>query len=168
MQSMFDSVKSVAANISNSGERGSYTSEMFCCAFPQFTKCVPAENQEQDRECLVPEPMLSVFIKNANSSVLPSRWGDMWEYAAGLYVAHFAAMYLNTYADSSNSVKDVAVGSQPVGVVKSASMGDSSISYDNSAITSATEKWGSWNSTQYGQQLVTQARLIGMGGMYVI
>ena len=47
-------------------------------------------------------------------------------------------------------------------------MGDTTVSYDNEAITEASAKWGSWNATQYGQQLVTMARMIGMGGMYVI
>ena len=47
-------------------------------------------------------------------------------------------------------------------------MGNTSISYDNSAITTGTEKWGAWNATQYGAQLVTMARMVGMGGMYVI
>ena len=47
-------------------------------------------------------------------------------------------------------------------------MGDTSVSYDNSAVTAGTEKWGSWNTTQYGSQLVTMARMVGMGGMYAI
>ena len=55
-----------------------------------------------------------------------------------------------------------------VGAVKSAQMGNTSISYDNAAVTAGTEKWGAWNATQYGQQLVTLARQVGMGGMYVI
>ena len=46
-------------------------------------------------------------------------------------------------------------------------MGDTQISYDNSAVTIGTEKWGSWNATQYGQQLATLARLVGMGGMWI-
>lgn len=52
--------------------------------------------------------------------------------------------------------------------MKSASMGNTSISYDNSAITAGTEKWGAWNGTQYGSQLVTMARMAGMGGIYAI
>ena len=47
-------------------------------------------------------------------------------------------------------------------------MGDTSIKYDNEAITLSMAKWGSWNATQYGQQLISMARMIGMGGMYVI
>lgn len=77
-------------------------------------------------------------------------------------------MYLKTYAPSSDSASQVANGASQVGVVKAAAMGDTSISYDNSAITAGTEKWGAWNATQYGAQLVTMARMVGMGGMYCL
>ena len=91
----------------------------------------------------------------------------MWRYAAGLYLAHFAAMYLKTYAPASSGAAQAAAKAQPAGVIKSATMGDTSVSYDNSAVTIGTEKWGSWNATQYGQQLATLARLVGMGGMWI-
>jgi hypothetical protein len=55
-----------------------------------------------------------------------------------------------------------------LGVVKQATMGDTSVSYDNSAVTAGTEKWGTWNTTQYGAQLVTMARAIGIAGSYVV
>lgn len=35
-------------------------------------------------------------------------------------------------------------------------------------LTKATERWGDLNATQYGQLLATKARLVGMGGTYVI
>ena len=104
----------------------------------------------------------------ANDSVLPSRWGSMWRYAVGLYIAHFASLYLKTYSLGSDSVAQAAGRADQVVAVKSAAMGDTSISYDNSAVAAGTEKWGAWNATQYGSQLVTMARMVGMGGMFVI
>ena len=92
----------------------------------------------------------------------------MWRYAAGLYTAHFAALYLKTWSPGSDNSGQAAGSAAQPGAVKSATMGDTSISYDNSAVTAGTEKWGSWNATQYGSQLVTMARLVGMGGMYAI
>ena len=145
MTSRFQSAKEQAANLTQPGERGAYTKEMFREDFPQF-----------------------MFLTQANDSVLPSRWGSMWRYAAGLYLAHFSTMYLKTYAPASSGTAQVVAKAQPAGVIKSTTMGDTSVSYDNSAVTIGTEKWGSWNATQYGQQLVTLARLVGMGGMYVI
>ncbi len=155
----FEEVRKAAANVPRSGECGSYTIDMFKADFPQFFDC--------HGEMFLPETMMNTFIQQANDSVLPSRWGTMWRYAVGLYVAHFAALYLKTYAESSESAAQAASGAAQVGVVKSASMGDTSISYDNSAITSGTDKWGAWNATQYGTQLVTMARMVGMGGMWI-
>lgn len=167
MEPYFESVKRAASNISSAGERGGYTTEIFIEDFPQFSRIV-ADRQGNRSACLVPDSVMQIFVDQANGSVLPSRWGSLWRYAAGLYVAHFSAMYLKTYAPYSSSISQVVAGSQQTGAVKSATLGDTSVSYDNSAITAGTEKWGSWNATQYGQQLVTLARQVGMGGMYVI
>ena len=166
----FEGARAAASNVPWAGERGDYTVEMFQEDFPQFTASGSSEAGEAEAAVknLVPDRMLEAFIGQANDSVLPSRWGSMWRYAAGLYTAHFAALYLKTYAPSSDSAAQAAAGAAQVGAVKSASMGNTSISYDNSAITAGTEKWGAWNGTQYGSQLVTMARMAGMGGIYAI
>lgn len=165
----FMAAKAAASIVPWLGEYGEYTSEMFRQDFPQFTEISqPEEDGEARAVSLVPEAMLQMFIAQANDSVLPSRWGSMWRYAAGLYVAHFSALYLKTYAPCSRSIAQAAGGADQIGTVKSATMGDTSISYDNSAITAGTEKWGAWNATQYGSQLVTMARMVGMGGMFVL
>ena len=158
----FQSAKITAAGIPAPGEQGAYTPTMFLKDFPQFRKA------GEDDEPILPEHMLTMFVEYANNSVLPSAWGSSWRYAAGLYVAHHAAMYLKTYSDGSAAPEMVAAKSQPTGAVKSATMGDTSIDYDNSAVTIGMEKWGAWNATQYGQQLISQARIVGMGGIYVI
>ena len=163
---LFRGAKAVAANVPQPGEKGTYTLGMFQVDFPQFFSVT--EEPETIITPLLPESLLQGFIEQANDSVLPSRWGSMWRYAAGLYVAHYAALYLKTYRPSSDSPSQAAGGAEQVGVVKSATMGDTSISYDNSAVTAGTEKWGTWNATQYGAQLVTMARMVGMGGMFVI
>lgn len=170
MGALFQATKAATANVPQPGECGSYTADMFREDFPQFTVRVPSdtEGSGETMKDAVPEKMLELFISQANDSVLPGRWSSLWRYAAGLYVAHFAALYLKTYTPGSGSAAQVAVNAQNTGTVKAASMGDTSISYDNSAVTAGTEKWGSWNATQYGSQLVTMARMVGMGGMYVI
>ena len=155
-----------AANMPYPGEHGDYTAELFQEDFPQFTRAGPEEGEKTATELLIPKKMLEIFISQANDSVLPSRWGSMWRYAAGLYTAHFAALYLKTYSSGSSSAVQAAGSAEQTGVIKSAVMGDTSISYDNSAITAGSEKGGSWNSTQYGSQLVTMARMAGMGGLW--
>lgn len=165
----FQNIKMIAANVPQPGEQGSYTIPAFLEDFPQFCQEYKAAGSEEiQRKSLIPEVMLQTFIDQANDSVLPSRWGSMWRYAVGLYVAHFSAMYLKTYSPCSQNTGQVAGNSEQKGAVKTVSMGDTSVSYDNSAVTAGTEKWGSWNSTQYGSQLVTMARMVGMGGTYVI
>lgn len=170
MSEQFHGLISAAANMPQPGEVGAYTKEMFLTDFPQFTKKQNSQGEEEESQVvsLVPDPMLQVFINNCNASILPSRYGEIWRYAAGLYVAHFSALYLKTYSDGSSTPARAAATGQQAGLVKEATMGDTTIRYDNEAITEASAKWGSWNATQYGQQLVTMARMIGMGGMYVI
>lgn len=170
MAPCFATARSAAANVPQPGEHGDYRAEMFRKDFPQFTTTISSEEADGKEAVvdLVPEEMLQSFIDQVNDSVLPSRWGSMWRYAAGLYVAHFVSLYLKTYSPGSASAVQAAGNAAQVGTVKSAVMGDTSISYDNSAITAGTEKWGAWNATQYGSQLVTMARMVGMGGMFVL
>lgn len=159
----FDGVIAAAANMQASGEAGTYTTEMFLEDFPQFARA-----GMEPKESLVPIGMLGIFIGNANQSILPGRYFEMWRYAAGLYVAHFSTLYLKTYSDGSATTAQAAAKGQQTGLISEANMGDTSIKYDNEAITLAMAKWGSWNATQYGQQLISMARMIGMGGSYVI
>ncbi len=79
-----------------------------------------------------------------------------------------AALYLRTFAESSDTPAQAAATGATVGVVKSAALGDSSVTYDTDALTKATADWGDLNATQYGQILATKARMVGMGGSYVI
>ena len=77
-------------------------------------------------------------------------------------------MYLSTYVPNSETASQAASTGALTGVIKSATLGDSSVTYDTDALTKATEEWGSLNATKYGQMLATEARLVGMGGTYVI
>lgn len=166
---LFEGVKRTAANIAAPGERGEYTLDMFSTDFPEFFRAEiePCTGQKAYTP-LLPETIVSKYIESANNAVIPSRWGSDWEMAAGLYVAHFCALRLQTYADGSASPAAVAANAGNVGTVKTATLGDTSLSYDNSAINSGTEKWGTWNLTKYGSQLATMARMIGIAGMYAI
>lgn len=173
----FENAKKVASNIPAYGEKGEYTVDMFSSDFPQFYSKGTAEEVDPETDeittvttytPLIPQSMLDQFIDLANDSVLPSRWGVQWRYAAGLFVAHWSALYLRTYSDGSPNAQSVASGASQMGNVSMASMGDTTVKYDNGSIDAGTEKWGTWNATQYGAQLATMARMIGIGGMYVI
>lgn len=154
----FYGVRAAAANIGQS--QGNYTAEQFQQDFPQFFNA--------DGVSLVPETMLSEIINMANACVQPDKWLESWRYAVGLYVAHYATLYLRPYAESSPTAAQAAASGALVGVVKSATLGDSSVSYDTSALTKGTENWGDLNATTYGQMLANRAKLIGAAGSYAI
>lgn len=154
----FYGVKGAAANIGHS--TGDYTVAQFQVDFPQFFN--------SEGEPLLPETMLQEIINMANSSISPDKWGSSWRYAVGLYVAHYVTLMLRVYKPSSETAQDAAASGTLTGVVKSATLGDASVTYDTSAITAGTEDWGDLNSTTYGQMLASRARLIGLAGSYVI
>lgn len=158
----FAAARRTAANIPGPGEQGDYTADDFAEDFPEFYTVTDGEKVP-----MIPAAMLQRFIDSANAAVIPSRWGGDWRLAVGLYTAHLAALRMQTYADGSTPAA-TAANSANVGTVKTASLGDTSIGYDNTATNAGTEKWGAWNLTKYGSQLATMARMLGIAGTYVI
>ena len=159
----FWGVQAAAANLGYG--QGAYTAEMFQADFPQFFS---KGSEEAPAVSLVPPAMLEELICQANAAIQPDKWQEGWRYACGLYAAHYATLYLRTYAEGSDSPAQAAASGAMVGVVQSAKLGQDSITYDTSALTRATEAWGDLNATQYGQLLAARARLAGMGGSYVL
>lgn len=154
----FFGVRAAAANIGHSV--GDYTVEEFRQDYPQFFN--------SEGNFLGSLPMLEEIIRMANVSIQPDKWLDSWRYAVGLYVAHYATLSLRGYAESNETPQQAAASGALVGMVKSATLGDASVTYDTAAITAGTEDWGDLNSTTYGQILANRAKLIGLAGSYVI
>lgn len=154
----FDGVIAAASNISR--EQGEYLFCMFYEDFPQFFN--------GGGEPLVPESVMRQFIIDANARITPDRWFETWRFACGLYVAHRASMYLKTFREFSNSPSEAADTGARTGIVKRATLGDSSVEYDTGSVIGSTEAWGDLNATSYGQQLASMARIAGLGGSYVL
>ena len=154
----FFGVKAAAANIGTGV--GDYTVEQFREDYPQFFN--------SEGYFLGSLPMLEQIIQMANANIQPDKWLDSWRYAVGLYVAHYATLSLRGYATNNETPEQAAASGALVGMVKSATLGDASVSYDTAAITAGTEDWGDLNSTTYGQILANRAKLIGMGGTLVL
>lgn len=154
----FFGVRAAAANIGHSV--GNYTVEEFRQDYPQFFN--------SEGYFLGSLPMLEQIIQMANVSIQPDKWLDSWRYAVGLYVAHYATLSLRGYAASNETPQQAAASGALVGMVKSATLGDASVTYDTAAITAGTEDWGDLNATTYGQMLANRAKLIGAGGSYAI
>ena len=159
----FWGVQAAAANLGYG--QGASTADMFLADFPHFFS---KGSEEAPSVSLVPPAMLEELICQANAAIQPDKWLEGWRYACGLYAAHYATLYLRTYAEGSDSPAQAAASGALVGVVQSAKLGQDSITYDTSALTRATEAWGDLNATQYGQLLAARARLAGMGGSYVL
>lgn len=168
MAPFFMNEKWLAANIPAPNEKGDYTLEMFQEDFPEFyTAALSPETGENIYQPMLPSSFMAGLLERVNASVLPSRWGPDWKTAAGLFVAHFAALRLQTYAPGGDP-SSVAANAANVGTMRTASLGDTSVSYDNAAVNAGTEKWGAWNLTTYGTQLATMARMLGIAGTYAI
>lgn len=139
-------VKAGASNLTV-GINPPYTSADFNVFFPQF-----AGQQINDR-------VMATFINEANVCIQKERWQTQWEYAMGLYIAHYLTLYLQRLA-----ANPIASG-QAKGVATSKSVGDVSVSYDVSVATDPV--WGDFNLTSYGQELIRKGKLVGKGGMCV-
>lgn len=62
MTAKFQAAKEQAANLTQPGERGAYTEEMFREDFPQFTKKVTPENDgDPEIQDLLPQGILQCF-----------------------------------------------------------------------------------------------------------
>lgn len=160
-----EALKASASNIV-SGVSGAYTEAMFYEDFPQFK-----DSNSATTKGFVPSALMTLYIKMCNDAVAPARWGEVWRLAAGLFVAHYVTLYLRANKGNANgsatATKAADTGAM-IGIPTGASLGDASVSYDTSSITNATENWGQWNLTSYGQQFASMARLVSVGGGYVI
>lgn len=147
-----------------------FLDEDFFEYMPQFQTEITEEVNGKSitkRNSLIPERPLQTFLDMANKNILEQVWNEKWEYACALYTAHYCSMFLKNYAPASQSKDDVSGGGVGGGI-QSSTLGDASISYDNSAINNAAQKWGAWAQTLYGQQLVNEARILGIGGAFII
>ena len=155
---IYEELKVVASG-ANSGSPGTYTLALFLADHPEFT--------DSNSASLLPDATITSYVDMANDTVSPDMWGSYYRLAAGLFVAHMCALKLQTYASHSTAAQTAGNSAQE-GVVKSATMGDTSVSYDNSAVTEGTKKWGTWNLTKYGSEFVTYAKQLGLAGGFFV
>ena len=159
-----------AANAPKENEK-IFDIDMFKALMPQFFKkeIITTKNGREydDFECLVPEEAVNEFIQMANDNILECRWFGKWKYACALYVAHYSTLYLQTYAPDSESIDELKDAGSMNGLMSSATLGDASISYDNSLVQKM-DQWGVWGLTIYGQQLIQEAKLLGKGSTFYI
>lgn len=116
---------------------------------------------------MVPEAILQAFIDMANSCIFEEAYGSMWAHCMGLFVAHFATLFLMGSADPNGGPAAVISAAKSRGLETSKSVDSVSVSIDYSAMTQDLAGWAAWTLTIYGVQLATLAKIVGKGGMYV-
>jgi hypothetical protein len=144
----------IASNASNvvDGDNSEYTLDDFKSEYPQFAS-------------IVPDTFLTMYLNLAHVSLKEARWKDTWHLAMGLFIAHFATLYLQSMAAASSAAAKVINAGQAKGLTTSKSVGDVSKSADYNSIGQDLEGWAAWTLTAFGQQLATFGKLIGKGGI---
>lgn len=148
-----------ASNL-KTGENPPYTLEDFFTTYPQF-------KPNTEGSYVVPVTILNIYLNLANACVKQARWHDMWAVAMGLFIAHFATLWLQGTADPNNGAASVLAAGQARGLLTSKSVDGVSASIDYNTITQDLDGWAAWKLTTYGIQLATFGRMVGKGNMYV-
>jgi hypothetical protein len=113
---------------------------------------------------LVPLAVLNAYISLASASLVQARWRDAWPIAMGLFVAHFATLWLRSDGDSYSTPGQAAAAGLKQGITVSAAAGG--VSQGTQPVT-GLDTWAAWNQTQYGVQFASFAKVIGAGPMLV-
>jgi hypothetical protein len=113
---------------------------------------------------LVPLAVVNAYIALASASLLQPRWGDAWQIAMGLYVAHFVTLWLRSDGDTYSTPGKAAAAGLARGITVSKSAGGVS---QGLQVTPGLEAWGSWTQTSYGEQLASMAKVVGSGPIWI-
>lgn len=112
----------------------------------------------------VPIVVLSQYVVLASASLQQMRWGSQWQIAMGLFVAHYATLYLRSDGNPATSAGQVAASGLNVGITVSKGAGPVA---QGLALVGGLDGWASWQMTLYGQQLATMAKTVGMGPIWI-
>jgi hypothetical protein len=112
----------------------------------------------------LPILVIQLYINLATSCLQQLRWGQMWYLAMGFYVAHFCTLFIQSDQGANLTAAEVATSGLQQGIITSQSAGD--VSASTQPVT-GLDDWAGWNLTAYGIQLVTFAKVMGAGIMYL-
>jgi len=114
---------------------------------------------------LLPLTAIQIYVNLASACLVQRRWLSMWTLAMSLFVAHYCTLYLLSDGNPANSAGQAAQQGLARGIAVSKAAGDVSVSYET--VTENLKQFGSWNRTEYGQQLATLAATVGMGPLFL-
>ena len=115
---------------------------------------------------LIPQPVLQAYINLASACLVQARWLDSWTLAMGLFVAHYCTLYLQSEGSPGTTAQSVAASGLTKGVL--VSKGAGGVNAGMQTLIGEWGSWGQWNMTVYGTSLMTQAKMIGAGMMYIM
>ena len=136
-------------------------------AIADFVSIYPQFGPDANGNYIVPQNVLQMYINLASASLNQGRWQDSWTIGTGLFVAHFAFLWLQ----STQGLQGGAVAGQVLaagearGLTTAKSVGGLSKSTDYSSIANDLDGWAAWKLTLFGQQLATLGKLVGVGMM---
>lgn len=113
---------------------------------------------------VVPLAIVQAYLNLATASLMSSRWREAWPIAMSLYIAHWLTLYLQTTANPTPSAAQAVTQGLQRGIAVSKAVGDTSIGLQ--ALT-GLEEWGAWAQTEFGLLLITMARAVGSGPIYI-
>lgn len=111
----------------------------------------------------IPPAVLQAYINLASAQLSQYRWGAIWPIAMAWFVAHYATLYLRSEGNYGSTAGQIASSGLTKGILVSKSAGNVSATIE---VPGGLEDWGAWQETEYGIQLITQAKVIGMGMIY--
>ena len=157
------SVFGVIARASNirHGDNPTYTIDTFFDSYPQFAKV------DDNGQPIIPQVVAEGWVQLAHASLSYRRYYDCWEMAMGMFIAHWLTLYLQSSASPDAPVSKIISDGLAKGIQTSKSAGDLSVSYDFSVVANDFDGWGTYKNTMYGQQLITLAKQVSIGGMCV-
>lgn len=139
----------------------------FCAFYPKFGTVTAGADPDDPPTYtgLIPEAVLTAFISLASACLQKARWREDWSIGMANFIAHYCTLYLQTAVPTANPTAQQAYSTGLArGIQTSKSAGDLSVGYQ---LVGNFEEWGAWGLTTYGQQLITRARVIGFGILYV-
>jgi Protein of unknown function (DUF4054) len=113
----------------------------------------------------IPQAVLQMYINLAQACLDSARWLDIWPMAMALFVAHFTTLYLRSEGSVGSTPGRIAASGLTRGIMVSKGAGNVQSMIE---VPKGLEEWGAWTQTEYGTQLATFAKVIGMGGMYIL
>ena len=112
----------------------------------------------------IPPAVLQMYVNLASSQLSINRWGQgQWQIAMAWFIAHYATLYLRSEGSYGSTPGQVAASGLTRGIMVSKSAGNVSATIK---VPEGLEEWGSFLLTEYGLQLITMARVVGMGCVY--